>query len=277
MIHLLHRSEVDGYFSGTLEARAVTAMFERLWRCGACRARYERHLLLERALPGGVARGAERLWESITRTAAVGASTAAVRAGASAAVAPATRERRRAAILAASLAVAVVALLPFWPKTRPEFVSRGAPGVAPAPSLHLYRTRGGKSERVESEIGADDGVLLAYSNPSTDLGYLMVFAVDEKGGVHWYYPGYERLGDDPAAVAIRTGALGVELGEEIRHQLPTGDLRMFALFLPRPRRVLEVEAAVASALAARGGRVRDLAEIPLPEGEQTSRLLTVRP
>jgi hypothetical protein len=75
----------------------------------------------------------------------------------------------------------------------------------------------------------------------------MVLAVDGRGGVHWYYPAYERLGEDPAAVPIRARALGVELGEEIRHPLPPGRLQVIALFLPAPRRVLDVERDVAAA------------------------------
>jgi hypothetical protein len=105
----------------------------------------------------------------------------------------------------------------------------------------------------------------------------MVFAVDRRGAVHWYYPAYERQGEDPAAVLIRTNAYGVELGEEIRHPLPEGDLRMFALFLRAPHRVLETEAAISAALAARGGSVRELEKLPLLDGEQTSVLLRVRP
>jgi hypothetical protein len=97
---------------------------------------------------------------------------------------------------------------------------------------------------VAGTIRANDGLLLAYSNPTAHLRYLMIFAVDRSGRVYWYHPAFERAGEDPAAVAIRTQAFGVELGDEIHQALPPGPLTMFALFLPQPRTVLEVEAMV---------------------------------
>ena len=97
--------------------------------------------------------------------------------------------------------------------------------------------------------------------------------------VHWYYPAYEQPGQNPAAPAIRTHALGVELGEEIRHALPVGPLRMVALFLRRPLRVKEVEDVVSEAWRSHGGSVTALETLPLPseDGEQLSRLLEVTP
>ena len=58
VIHALHVRQIDRYFAGTLRPSAAIRMFGRLWRCGACRLRYERHLLHERTLPDGDARAA---------------------------------------------------------------------------------------------------------------------------------------------------------------------------------------------------------------------------
>jgi hypothetical protein len=287
--HFLHGSLVDRYFSEPLGPEALSLMFERVWSCGRCRRRYERHLLFERARPDGDARHDERSWDAIAR--AAGAAPAGAAAASAAAQGARAPSRRGFAILTASLAAAVALALPFIPRhvlqgepvpppkkgIQSEPVPRGAVGVEAAPpSLHLYRTREGRSEALQGELRAGDGVLVAYSNPSSDLGYLMVFAVDAAGGVHWYYPGYERLGEDPAAVPIRTRAFGVELGEEIRHELPRGELRMFGLFLPRPMRVLEVEALVGRAFA-QSGSPRTLERLELKEGEQTSMLVEVQP
>jgi hypothetical protein len=132
---------------------------------------------------------------------------------------------------------------------------------------------------VAGTIHADDGILIAYSNPGTELPYLMVFAVVAQGAVHWYYPAYEQPGQNPGAPAIRTRALGVELGEEIRHALPVGPLRMVALFLRQPLRVEEVEGMVSEAWRSRGGSVTALETLPIPrdKGEQLCRLLQVTP
>lgn len=269
MIHLLHRSRVDRYFAGDLGPAATRTMFDDLWTCEACRTRYERHLLLEQTVARTNAPGADRLWQSIVAT----SDAAPERARKN--VHPA----RRRALLALSLAVVGVLLVPPLSKefTASPPVPRGAPGAAMAPSLHLYRTQQGRSEPVRGALRSDDGVLVAYSNPSSNLGYLMVFGVDRRGGVHWYYPAYDRPGEDPAAVEIRTRAFGVELGEEIRHPLPEGEMRMFALFLQRAHRVLEIEASIAAALAAHGGSVRDLERLPIVDGDQTSFLLEVQP
>ena len=122
-----------------------------------------------------------------------------------------------------------------------------------------------------------DGLLFAYSNPLPTLTRLMVFAIDEANGVHWYYPAYVRAGEDPEAVPIITGAIGVELGEEIRHALPAGALRVYALFLPEPHRVLEIEGLAAALARAPGGAVAAEVKFPLAGCAQTSIPLRVSP
>jgi hypothetical protein len=230
MIHLLHGSQaIDRYFGGERDAPTVRAAMKRVRRCDDCRRRYERHLLFERARPPGS--GDDRLWRSIQVTASAP---------------PARASRPRVALLVAAFAGVALFVGVRRHTSDDGFVARGVETAAAAPALHLYRNVAGRAEPVSESVRTGDGLLLAYSNPS-DLPYLMVLAVDGRGGVHWYYPAYERLGEDPAAVPIRARALGVELGEEIRHPLPPGRLQVIALFLPAPRRVLDVERDVAAA------------------------------
>jgi len=282
MIHALHVRQIHRYFAGSLPPAAVTEMFRRLWRCGACRVRYERHLLTERALPDGDVRREDRLWRSIVASAATVASadtlavqTAAVRAT------PEVRERwfrppafAGAGALAGVLLLAVVGARL---RTGPAPVARGTTADdTGAPTVHIFRSVGEhRTEPVAETVRADDGILIAYSNPGTELSYLMVFAVDVHGGVHWYYPAYEQPGQNPAAPAIRTRALGVELAEEIRHALPVGPLRIFALFLRRPLSVEEVERTVSEAWRSHGGSVTALETLPIGDGTQLCRLLEV--
>jgi hypothetical protein len=164
-------------------------------------------------------------------------------------------------------------------KSATEPVARGVTAAeTAAPNVHFFRSVGEhQTEPVAHTIHATDGILIAYSNPGADLSYLMVFAVDVQGGVHWYYPAYEARGQNPAAPVIRTRALGVELGEEIRHALPVGPLRIFALFLRQPLRVEQVEDMVSEAWRRGGNSVSALERLPIPEGEQLSRLLDVTP
>ena len=288
MIHALHVRQIDRHFAGTLRPAAAVEMFGRLWRCGACRVRYERHLLHERALPDGGERRQERLWESIVASART--EVRPVRTAPSSpepfALEIASRSlwsfrpsfvRGASALAGLLLLVAVGAHLK--PVSGP--VARGTTGgEVGAPAVHFFRTVGGRqTEPVAGTIQPDDGILIGYSNPRAELSYLMVFAVDVQGAVHWYYPAYGRPGENPAAPLIRTRALGVELGEEIRHALPVGPLRLVTLFLRRPLRVQEVEDLVSQAWRSHGESVIALDALPLPteEGEQLSRLVEVRP
>jgi hypothetical protein len=274
MIHLLHKHQIDRTFGGASPPATPARLLRRIWRCAACRVRYERHLLLERALPDGRSRSEDRLWRSIVASAHAADAAGGIRTVA--------RRFLHPAVLLAGGALALALFVSRRPDTQPESalpVARGeAADTKSPPTLHLFRTVGDhETEPVDRSIRADDGILFAYSNPGADLAYLMVFAVDAHGGVHWYYPAYERPGDNPAATPIRTRALGVELGEEIRHSLPPGPLRVFALFLPRPMFVDEIERIVGEAWMKRGQSLRNLEALPVSEGQQLSQLLEVTP
>ncbi len=279
MIHAFHAGQVDRYFAGSLGPAAVSRMFRRLWRCETCRARYERHLVYERSLPDGLAAGEERLWQSILAS--------ADRAADSARVSTFPRALRRVLSRPATLlgagafaAAALWAVVGRPPHPLPGVLSRGSSETETtlSPTLHLFRSIGEHAtEAVDRTVHPNDGILIAYSNPSADLAFLMVFAVDVHGDVHWYYPAYERAGENPAAPAIRTRALGVELNEEIRHPLPVGPLRVFALFLRRPLLVDEVERQVSEAWNRHGQSPTAVDRLPLADGRQVSRLLEVTP
>lgn len=265
MMHSLHRSRIDRYFGGNLPAASAAAMFRRLWQCASCRAEYRRHLLLERLRPEGGAEAAEaRLWSTIRASAGVAPSGAA----------PRSRRAWGAALLVAGAAAAFT----LAPHRTAEPVARGGSGVALRPSLHLYRSAGGeRAEPLAGTLRGGDGVLVAYSNPSPNLGFLMCFAVDGAGRVYWYYPAYEHPGENPAAVPIRKGVTGVELGEEIRHPFQPGPLRFFALFLPAPLHVLDVEDAVRRRSVGDPAGLRALTALPLADATQVTELVEVTP
>jgi hypothetical protein len=267
MLHLLHRVEIDRYFRGRLGKQATARMLGRLGRCQRCRVRYHRNLLFERVGPDGEERAADRLWTSIVEAAQPGGTPPSRRAKVG---------RSLSALLLVGGAAAALMLLVLRGS---DPVPRGRPGgAAPAPAIYLYRSVAGRqAEALAGQLRAADGILVAYSNPTDDLKYLLVFAVDPSGKVFWYYPAYEKAGDDPPAVPIRTRAEAVELGEEIRHQLAPGPLRMWAVFLPRPWRVIDVERMVRRETAEKRRTIRDLSRLPFGEGTQSSLLLEVTP
>jgi len=278
MMHVFHRGQVDRLFEGRLGPTATAALLRRLWRCAVCRARYEQHLLFEGVLPGGADRRDDRLWQTILRSAERDpGSPPSVRDEVTE-----TPPRRWWLPLFATGALALTIIIASQPVRTPGPslpMSRGAADeTGAAPALHLYRTIGEhETAPVDRSVRANDGILVAYSNPGADLKYLMVFAVDTSGNIHWYYPAYERAGENPQAALIRTGAVGVELGEEIRHPLAPGALRVFGLFLPRPWHVEQIERLVAEARASQGRSLTQLTALPVPEGKQVSLLLEVTP
>ena len=289
MIHWWHDRHIDHYFAGRIGMRAETRVRRRLGRCAACRAYYQRHLVAEAAMPEGEARALDRLWHGILaasgrpRPPGRGAWAAT---GASA-PAPFSSSRTRlawAGALAGALMVAIVGIFgrqALMPRKIPaEPVARGAlPATAPLPAIHIFRS---VSEHAAEPVGAGpihahDGLLFAYTNPDPGLSHLMVFSVDQDYAVHWYYPAYQHPGEDPIALAILPGATGMELGEEIRHDLRPGPVRVYALFLRGPRRVLEIEAMVRRLIEEPHLPVSRETPLPVPGSVQSSVLLEVEP
>jgi hypothetical protein len=251
MLHLLQTLRLDRAFAGA----TAPALRAHLARCQGCQRRYLRHLVAEAALPDGDERAATRLWRDIQTAAA-------------------TRPSARRWAWPVAVAAAASLLLVIGLRDRPT--PRGGDGPAPPPALHLFRNVGGRAEPLADRVHAPDGLLFAYSNPGAGYSHLMVFALDPQGRIYWFYPAYQHPGDDPQAVPIASGRSGVELREEIQQPLHPGPLRLFALFLPGPERVLAVEAAVARAY--RPGDSLDLErKVGPPLARQESWLLEVLP
>lgn len=170
-----------------------------------------------------------------------------------------TRRRRlgawsygTAAVIAAAAAVTLVALrtptqddglgalaghvtargagLPSRAATVQAFVARTGPGVAPA----LLEG---------AELGPGDGILVRYSNPTEHAAYLMVFALDQRGDVHWIHPAYLNEHDSPSSLHLEPRATLKVLDEVAEPENPApGPLRVYALLSEAPLRVKDVEA-----------------------------------
>jgi hypothetical protein len=279
MTHWWHDRLVDDYFGERLQRRGEDRMRARLGRCASCRARYRRHLIVEAAMPGGDERALDRLWRGIASAGGIATTTTT----------PARASRTRLAV-AAALAVAAIVLiairLPPRDPRRPSVdpVPRGgAIDVNGAPAIHVFRSVSAHAaEPIGSgPIRAGDGLLFAYTNPDPRLTYLMIFAVTPTEthavAVHWYYPAYRQLGENPEAVAILPGTTGMELGEEIRHPLRPGPVRIYALFLREPHRVLEIESMLQKTSEEPSRPVTEETLLPLTGSVQSSLLVQVTP
>lgn len=100
-------------------------------------------------------------------------------------------------------------------------------------------------EPLGSELSSSDGLLFSYTNlGSRPFDYLMIFAVDSRGEVSWFYPAHEQIGENPGSISIRNERANIPLGEVIRQDFPPGLLSLYALFTREPHQVLEIEAWV---------------------------------
>ena len=267
MIHWWHRRRIDRYFAGRLDARGEAEMRGVLGRCAACRRHYQLHLVAEAATPAAGDPALDRLWRGIARAAGRPQEST-------------TSPRRPARwTLAAVVAAAAAWLVIVRPYRVADPVPRGAADAASGPVLHIFRPRSASTAQPISDgrIRTGDGLLFAYTNPDGAFTHLMVFAVDESYAVHWYYPAYEHAGDDPQAVPIVQTSEGVELREEIKHALRPGSVRLHALFLREPHRVLEIEAMIRDVVERPRRRIHEDVRLPIPGSILRSELLTVEP
>jgi hypothetical protein len=190
--------------------------------------------------------------------------------------------RRLAPVLLPAAAVAVVALIVFSMilfRTDDSDGFRVRSGSVVEEdrwvSLEIFRTTEGGYEPVEAAIHPDDALAFAYTNRFPErLGYLMVFGVDEGGGIYWYYPAHLREGENPSSIRLGMSPQRAELPEEIRHRLRPGLIRVVALFSAEALDVNAVEKSVARGLA-KAGSLQALARLELEGTGQQSFLLTV--
>jgi hypothetical protein len=160
---------------------------------------------------------------------------------------PRPRLGAQRAFIGAALALAAgLAVLVFIP--RDDVRAKGAP-LHPC-GLDVFVREGGVAHHAGGDIAADAALGFAYKNlDPSPYRYLMIYAVDARGGVEWYYPAWTDSEANPASVPVAAGAQAVELPEAVQHALPKGPLRVHALFTTQPKTVREVEAQLSQ-----GGR-----------------------
>lgn len=98
---------------------------------------------------------------------------------------------------------------------------------------------------------SDAHLLLSYGTRAlTTPSYVLCFAVDAAGDVHWLYPAYENAASDPASIELRAGReLAAMPTEALLDEVKPGKLQVFALISNQPLHVSEVERLAPSELA----------------------------
>jgi hypothetical protein len=237
--HETLRALVDQHFTVGLPADREARLRAHLPTCPTCRAAYEAYQIAERLDPSAVPAR-----ERLARSLGFGADT---------------RGRTRlsgwrgatlAMVGAAVLLLVVVGPLP-GAGSRP--VARGGRvDGAGALEVAAFRIHGGsQSARIEHTVSPDDELAFAYRN-EVAKAFLMIFALDGDGRVHWYHPAWTNPADNPKAVPITTQVGFKELPEAIRQPLRGPRLVVYSLFMDQPLDVRTVEARIAAGTAADG-------------------------
>jgi hypothetical protein len=134
----------------------------------------------------------------------------------------------------------------FRPKSAGELAGDREVGL----EVYLLHAADGEPRRlVGGRLPRGAGLLFAYRNESARR-HLMIFAVDGRGEVYWFYPAHERAGSDPRSIEIASGTGAVELPDVVEHDLAPGPIAIYALFTARAQSVSAIEAVVGSALGA---------------------------
>jgi hypothetical protein len=226
--HAQARRAIRAHFGRGNSQEREHSMFGHVKECEACRAVYQHYAAFAAVDPEAVPRdkrllrglglSRQSLWPRWVPLTAVGA----------------------AAALAAVLLVAAP-----WHQSDDGFAVRGQATQANASELVAYRVLDDGAVPVVDRMSANDRLAFTYANP-TGRAFLLVFAIDAAGEVYWYYPAWTSSADDPVAVPIEQTKEPVELGEAVRHALPTGTLQLVAAFVDRPWRVRAIEALLES-------------------------------
>ena len=254
------RSAIDAHFRGRPASEAERRMRLHVSGCAACRAYYERHLLLAAIDPGVALPSHQRLARGLGLS-----GTAPVSARA--------RFGWRTA-LGAAAALGLFALVGLrvlrTPGPAPQARGTASPpsqllvyAIAPLSSAVARVTAGTRLDR-------NGSLAFAYVNVAHKRR-LMVFAVDEHRHVFWYHPAWQDVRDDPVGVPIAADEGVHEIPQAVRHRFEGERLQLFGVFDDRDTSVREVEAAVARAPLDAHGQLA----LTLPAAQITSLLLTL--
>ena len=112
-------------------------------------------------------------------------------------------------------------------------------------SLKIFRATPQGYQPVLDRVQSDDRLAFAYSNRSEQFNYLMVFGVDDKGRVFWYFPAHLNPDGNPQSIPIEHTQETVDLPDDVRHKLQPGFIRIFSLFSVEPLDVQSIETQIA--------------------------------
>jgi hypothetical protein len=108
-----------------------------------------------------------------------------------------------------------------------------------------------------SALSPGTAIVASYHNIDAAAAYLLVFAIDARGEIHWAYPGFEDAKTDPAAVRLEPLQMKKVLPDSVMlDDLPAGPVE-FVTFISRdPLHVSRIESLPAPERSAANLRAR---------------------
>jgi hypothetical protein len=135
--------------------------------------------------------------------------------------------------------------------------------IVPATGSHegIFSARGHRvpwTQKVGAEVWAIDhsprkleagsalspatAIVASYHNIDAAAAYLLVFAIDARGEIHWAYPGFEDIRADPAAVRLDPLQMKKVLPDSVMlDDLPVGPVEFVTLISREPLHVSRIE------------------------------------
>lgn len=142
-------------------------------------------------------------------------------------------------------AAAGILLVPRAMKDQGVFRPRGAEKVAWTQKVGAeVFILGDALVKLEPGAEVSPGVALvgSYHNVSNAPAYLMVFARDVQGELHWVYPGFQDAKHDPESVRLLPLQTRQALSDSVAlDDLPAGELELLTLITREPLRVSQIE------------------------------------
>jgi hypothetical protein len=159
---------------------------------------------------------------------------------------PSALPRLRAALAALAAAAAVVLVVGAPGGRRGDFAARGA--AVPweqKVGVELWALEGAPRRLAAGDrIAPGTPVVASYSNVDDAPAWLLAFAVDARGEVHWLYPAFLDATRDPEALRLDPAAVQRALPESVvLEEVPDGALRVITLVTRERRHVSEIEGA----------------------------------
>jgi len=155
------------------------------------------------------------------------------------------RARAWGALAMLGAAAAAVVLVATRPAPEADFVPRGSEVAwARKIGVELWALQEQPLRLVSGDrLSPGVAVVASYSNVDPAPGWMLAFAVDARGDVHWLYPAWLDAAADPLAVRLEGSVVQRALPDSVvLEAVPGGALRFVTLVTRTPLRVSDVEA-----------------------------------